>query len=176
MISGLKHRRHSTERAQGIVEFALILPLLLLVLYGIIEVGRLMVVYSSVETASREAARYASASGDAASGVPYFMDCGGIRAAAQRMGILVGMQDGDILISYDQGHNPVPGATPVPIDSACPPTGGESAIDLGDRVVVQVSADYEPILPLVNIPPFTITSRSARTIIKDVPFDAPSSP
>ena len=49
------------QNAQGMVEFALILPILLLVILGIIEFGRLLFFYSSVTSASREAARYGSA-------------------------------------------------------------------------------------------------------------------
>ena len=158
--------------AQGMVEFALILPLLLLVVFGIIELGRLLVVYSSVGTASREAARYASASGDSASSVPYYMDCAGIRAAAHRMGILVGMQDSDILISYDEGQNPDPSLDPVVISATCPPAS-ENDVQLGDRVVVDVSANYRPLLPLVDLPPFVISSRTARTIVKDVYIEYP---
>ena len=55
------------ERAQGIVEFALVLPLLLVLMLGIIEVGRLLFIYSSVNSASREAARYGSAAGEVTS-------------------------------------------------------------------------------------------------------------
>src|SRR5215210_5246596 len=50
-------------RAQAMVEFALVLMILLVVLVGILEVGRLMFIYAAVNNASREAARYASAIG-----------------------------------------------------------------------------------------------------------------
>jgi hypothetical protein len=45
-------------------------------------------------------------------------------------------------------------------------------------VVIQVTADYEPILGLLNLPSFTLTSTTSRTIIKKVgiegtPEDAP---
>ena len=60
MVKFRLRRSKRQEGAQGMVEFALILPLLLLVVFGIIELGRLLVIYSSVGTASREAARYAS--------------------------------------------------------------------------------------------------------------------
>ncbi|UCF61485.1 MAG: pilus assembly protein, partial [Anaerolineaceae bacterium] len=52
----LEHRRKSSK-GQGIVEFGLILPALLLILVGISEFGRLLITYSSVATASRDAAR-----------------------------------------------------------------------------------------------------------------------
>jgi len=163
------------ENAQGMVEFALILPVLLLVMFGIIEIGRLLVIYSSVGTASREGARYASAVGVSGNSVLYYMDCAGIRASAQRMGILVGMQDSDILISYDEGPNPDPSLNPVVISSTCPPTN-DFDVELGDRVVVEVSAQYQPLMPLVNMPAFPITSRTARSILRDVSIEAPISP
>ena len=46
------------EAGQELVEFALILPLLLLLFFGIIEVGRLMLSYNTIANAAREGARY----------------------------------------------------------------------------------------------------------------------
>ena len=50
-------------KAQAMVEFALVLPLLLMLLYGILEAGRLLFIYSTIVTASRQAVRYGSATG-----------------------------------------------------------------------------------------------------------------
>ncbi len=47
------------EKGQGLTEFALILPILLLLLLGIIEGGRIIWAYITVQNAAREAARYA---------------------------------------------------------------------------------------------------------------------
>lgn len=156
------------EHAQGIIEFALVLPVLLLVLFGVFELGRMLAIYSSVATASREAARYASASGYSprlfnGRPVPYYQDCIGIVAAAQRMGILVGINPSDITISYDHGPN-----TGNPFGTC--PTGnvGSATANLGDRVVIQVLAQYRPFLGLLRLPAFPVQSQTARTIIKDV--------
>ncbi|MGE5251945.1 MAG: TadE family protein, partial [Bacteroidota bacterium] len=51
------------SKAQAMVEFALALPILLLVVYGLLESGRLLFIYASVVTAARQAARYGSATG-----------------------------------------------------------------------------------------------------------------
>lgn len=51
-------RRAAREAGQELVEFALILPLLLLLLLGIIEVGRLVFSYNTIANAAREGARY----------------------------------------------------------------------------------------------------------------------
>ncbi|GAI52994.1 unnamed protein product, partial [marine sediment metagenome] len=74
--------RFRKKSAQGLVEFALVLPLLLLLILGIIEAGRLLFIYSAVNTASREAARYGSAAGDVGGYVAHYEDCAGIRARA----------------------------------------------------------------------------------------------
>ncbi len=47
------------EKGQGLVEFALILPLLMLLLLGIVEASRIIWAYITVQTAAREAARFA---------------------------------------------------------------------------------------------------------------------
>ena len=55
----MKKLRLKRTRGQSLVEFALILPILLLVLVGILEGGRLVFIWISVQHAARTAARYA---------------------------------------------------------------------------------------------------------------------
>ena len=50
-------RRH--RRGQALTEFALLLPFLLVFLFGIIDVGRMVYAYNSVSNAAREAGRTA---------------------------------------------------------------------------------------------------------------------
>ena len=47
------------QKGQGLLEFALILPLFLLLLLGIVEASRIMWAYITVQNAARDAARYA---------------------------------------------------------------------------------------------------------------------
>ncbi len=100
------------EKAQGMVEFALVLPLLLLVMFAVVEFGRLLLIYSAVFSASRDAARYGAASGSPGNYIPYYQDCAGMRAAARRFGSLVGIQDTNITISYDDGSGNSLGVCP----------------------------------------------------------------
>ena len=145
-------------------EFALILPILLLLVFGVIEFARLMFVYSAVATASREASRYGAAVGVGPNGVPFYIDCGGIRGAAQRSGRFAGIGDSDIAIQYDTGPGTyeLAGCDPNPIDY--------TVVALGDRLIVTVTAVYTPIIPvpMVNVPSFPISSTAVRTIIKGV--------
>lgn len=50
------------ERGDGLVEFALILPVLMLVLMGILDLGRAVYAYNVVANSAREGARYGIAS------------------------------------------------------------------------------------------------------------------
>jgi Flp pilus assembly protein TadG len=49
-----------SEKGQSIVEFALVLPILVMLLFGIIDFGRIFHTYLAIDHASREAARTAS--------------------------------------------------------------------------------------------------------------------
>ncbi|MGB2697385.1 MAG: TadE/TadG family type IV pilus assembly protein [Candidatus Zixiibacteriota bacterium] len=48
------------RKGQSLIEFALVLPILLLVLFGITEFGRAIMTVNMLHTAAREGARYAA--------------------------------------------------------------------------------------------------------------------
>lgn len=162
------------KSAQAMVEFAIALPVLLLLLYGILEAGRLLFLYSTVVTASRQASRYGSATGEGNNGVPRYQDCDGIRAAANKVGYL-GKFD-TITLQYDQGvtnTNP-----PAPINQKTYCTGStDSSLNTNilegnrTRLVVTVTKRFYPIVPkLVPFIERDITASSARTILYSVPI------
>ena len=98
-LFSLQKKRLPTKRAQAIVEFAIVLPILLMMLVGILEVGRMVFIYAGVTNASREAARYASAIGLADGGVyNKYQYCSKIREVAERAAFLANVSDTDILI------------------------------------------------------------------------------
>jgi hypothetical protein len=157
------------NRAQAIVEFMLALPVLLLLLYGIIEVGRLIFIFSSVANASRQAARYGSASGEI-DNVAFYQDCDGIRAVANQSAFIIIFDE--VNITYDRGINadgtsiPIEGIDPA-LDS-CPIE--DYTVRNGDRIIVQVSTTYEPILTLLPLEPLEIVSASARSFLISIPI------
>ena len=150
---------------QAMAEFALVLPILLLVLYGVIEVGRAFFIYASVNNASREAVRFGSSDCNELNCVPLYQNCAAIRAKARQTGLLLNLQDSQIVIQYDDGLNPATGA-PTAIKDTC--DGAVDAavdVDSGDRIIVTVNAPYSPIIPLVpQLTARTFQSRTARTI------------
>lgn len=56
-------RPRRSRRGQTIAEFALTLPLLLLLMFGIIEFGRIFQSWVTIQNAARQAARYAVTGG-----------------------------------------------------------------------------------------------------------------
>lgn len=68
----MMHRRHSTgqgERGAAAVEFALVLPILLVLVLGIVEFGRIFNVQVSVTNAAREGARVMAIENDPAQAI-----------------------------------------------------------------------------------------------------------
>jgi Flp pilus assembly protein TadG len=165
-------QRKKLELSQSAVEFALVLPLLLLVILGLMEMGRLVFIYTAVLNASREAARYGAATGTNDAGVKQYLDCTGIEDAAIRVGFLANIQRSNITIRYDSGGEP--DATIATSTRQCPDT----TITGGDRIVVRVVVPFAPIVPLVPLKPINVTSTNARTIIGSVAIkgDVPPPP
>lgn len=162
------------SKAQAMVEFALVLPVLLVLLYGLLEAGRLLFIYSTIVTASRQAVRYGSTTGLGTGTVPRFQDCAGIRAAAQRTDFLDSFEDEDIVIQWDTG----PG---TPLNTFCPagmasdtsfaPTANNA------RLRVTIRGNYLPIVPRItgflersNSNGDPIVGDSARTVLVSVPI------
>jgi hypothetical protein len=169
----LKRKENQTKApGQGLVEFALVIPIFLLLVMGIIEFGHLFSVVISTYTASREATRYGTAVGPNDLGVPHYLDCAGIQATAMRLGAMGGVDAYDVEIRYDHGPDDSRSWNQLP---DCPLTDDEIAsISLGDRMVVRATGDFKPFF--VNLPSFPITSEASRTIIKDVDIKGTSAP
>jgi len=153
--------------AQAIVEFAIALPVILLLLYGLLETGRYLFLYSTVVNASRQAVRYGSATGIGNNGVPRYRDCQGIKAAASA-GAYIATFDA-IRIYHDTG----PGTTPVEYctsgawdNSFSPGTNNKS------RITVVIEELYTPIVPkLVPFAVNNIDASSSRTILLSVSIE-----
>ncbi|MCJ7717211.1 MAG: pilus assembly protein, partial [Anaerolineales bacterium] len=132
---------------QGMVEFAIVFPLLLLLLFGIFEFGRIMFAYSAAVSSSREAARYGAAIFDTGGGIPRYEDCNGIREAAKKIGRYAGITDADITIQYSNESGIY--------SSACPPIQEVSAADV---ISVSISTSITPTTPIGNFSAIPIHS------------------
>jgi hypothetical protein len=97
----------TARRAQGLVEFALIMPILLLLIMGIVDFGWMVFNYNSLYNGLREGLRYGSVSGFDDNN-PQYEQCNEIRARirdlANTAGITVDNQGSLISVWYDDGR------------------------------------------------------------------------
>ncbi len=163
------------SKGQAMAEFALTIPVFLLLVFGIIELSRFFLVYSSVFTAVREATRYGSSVGD--EGVLNYLDCSEIAETAARTGHFGGVQKELVQISYesvapesDESRTIVascpnndPGTVPEITDCE---DDCEYTPSLGDRVYIEIATDYVSLLGIV--PNLTVDASNGRTIMMGV--------
>lgn len=140
------------DRGSTIVEFAINAAVVLLLVLGIVELGRFIAVHQAANHAVHEAARWGAAVGTGDAGVPRFADCDGIRDAATSAGGHIALTASDIAISYldDAGAQ----------YATCPEGGpGPGSVGNFDRIVVTASTTFESVLPLVGNASITATDR-----------------
>jgi hypothetical protein len=138
------------------IEFAIVAPILFLLLFGLIEVGRMMFLYASVTNASREAVRWGSAVGFDDTNVLRYRNCEEIAEIAKRASF---SSTAVVEVYYDTGpDDPNP---PVKCTTSVYPGYRKSA----DRIMVQVTVTYKPYTKLVPWPERDFISTSYRTIL-----------
>ena len=101
------HRHDRSDRGAAAVEFALVVPILLLVMVGIVNFGFVLAQQISLNNAARQAARYAVVDG---------RTCGDIKTEGKTAGETVGM-------SVSEGTVPTPVVTNCGDDGVKPCAG-----------------------------------------------------
>jgi Flp pilus assembly protein TadG len=159
------------SKAQGLIEFAFISLILFMLLFGILEMGRLMFIFSQISSAAQEGTRYGAAHpleiiSQAADGlntyptIAHSDDPCNIVAQARARVVLLNPNDVGVVVGYDTG-NPSPPYYPISDDSANFVVGR-------DRVVVTTTYQFhfvvgilDKILPASGM---TVQMVSARTV------------
>lgn len=134
------------ERGASLVEFALVAPILLILLFGAFELARLGYAFSEVRTAAREGARYATVVGDAdGNGTPNFVDCAAIETAALDLVQVEAVTAADVDIVYT-----TPSGTTADCQGGTPPDGYSVELESGTEVSVTVHAEFDSVVPLLE--------------------------
>lgn len=142
----LKLRRRPHGRGQTLVEFALILPIFILVLVGIFDFGRAIYAYNTLSNAAREAVRVGIVN----------QNCNVIGTEASDRASSLGISwqpsgnpctdvNGNITIQF---LNP-DGTTPTGSDTCVEPDG-EPGVPLGCMVQVTVNYEYNAATPIIS--------------------------
>jgi len=150
--------RKNLPTGQGLIEFALVMPLLLFMVMAIIDFSRIFYIYSASSNATREAIRI---------GMTAPNDCDAIEQAAKSQFAFIPKEAYTVKITYDDGQA-------VKYNSC---QAGHT-FSPGDRVLVNVRADFSPLTPIISgmFPTFSVYYDAARTIAysgNDLPPIAP---
>lgn len=147
----------TARRGQALVEFALVIPVFLLLIFGIIDAGRLIYTYNAVSNSARNAARVAivnqAASGtdtcDTTAPTAYAVGC----AVASSGGITVAPADVDVVYTDYLGGGECGDGTP-------------DGYVIGCVVSVTVSAPWTPLTPIIGqiVSPITLSSTTKMPI------------
>ncbi|MBN1487112.1 MAG: pilus assembly protein [Anaerolineae bacterium] len=141
----MKTRTHrKVSKGQSLVEFALVLPVLLLIVMGTIDFSYILFVYINLSNATREGARY---------GIVNPWDYEGINAEVRDTILVAPPDQVDIAVWYDTGPN------------------GEVFVDpqrvaMGNRIIVQTDYEVLPITPFIEpfIGKLNLSIKNSRTI------------
>jgi Flp pilus assembly protein TadG len=147
------------SRGQALVEFALVFPAIVLLLFGAIDLGRAVFAYSTIANAAREAARVAvvnqifvspdpSTAADCAEQKPV-EDAAhphwSIRACAVSSAISLGVLPADVHVAYS-----APPGTTLQCTSPADATPASDSIDVGCIASVTVGYSLTPLTPLIS--------------------------
>lgn len=149
---------------QAMVEFALIAPIFFLLLFGIIEGGRFILYYETLNNATREGARYAIVHGYntscAAGGpsgemepprpAPSCHDPSGANVVQRVKNSAFGMLGSSVIVDACW-------INPIALD--CTGTNGR---DTDVRITAMYT--YRSLIPIIPLPPITITAESTLVI------------
>jgi Flp pilus assembly protein TadG len=141
--------RRRDSGGQGLVEFALVFPVFILLVLGLFDVGRAVLAYNTLTNAAREAARLGIVNQDEAS----IAD----RAQAIAVGIGIDTTDPDLVAFYKKGPN-----TDVEANDECDGSTEERELSVACVVVVKPSTTWQAITPVIGtlIGPITMQARS----------------
>ncbi len=141
---------------QGLVEFALILPVLLLFMLGIMEFGRLLFIYTEVSNAARETLRAAAATihrgNDANRGQVTAVECNVILNRAYGTLVLTPRTQVTITVEYVR---PDPESRSSTLLGRCSSDPAQSQLPtqvlvLNDQVYVEVRSQVSAVTPIIR--------------------------
>jgi Flp pilus assembly protein TadG len=143
----------SRQRGAAIVEQALLLPVLLAILFGIIDMSRALYSYTYVSYIAREATRWASVRSSSS------MNGSSTGHVQGFVAHVVGLGLDDRAITSTTNYIAPPNNTPL-----CPGGTGNANNKPGCIVQVTVNYDFRFIMPFLPSAPLTLSSESQMLI------------
>jgi Flp pilus assembly protein TadG len=144
------------SRGQGLVEFAIVLPIIALIVFGLLDLGRAVFEYNTVAQAARQAARTAMVD----------QDVGRVRTAAIAAAPTVGLAASNVAVCFKDSDSDQTdcGASTDDCESA--------GRVIGCLAIVEVSVDYQPMTPVISL--FWSSLELSSTSIEPIEYVCPS--
>ncbi len=149
-------RKRGQGAGQALVEFALVFPLIALLLFSIFDVGRAVYAYNTIANAARQAARVAAVNQvvpvdpnttacheDMPVEDPATPDWS-IKACAAQSAVSLGVHPSDVSVSYA-----APSSNPT-LQCTAPTSGNYGGLSVGCIVMVTVTYTWTPVTPVVS--------------------------
>jgi Flp pilus assembly protein TadG len=164
-VTGIRRRRRTGQRGQSLVEFAFVLPIIVLVIVSFIEIGRAVFAWNTIANAARQGARVA-----AVNQLSVVTDCDesrpiedpyephwSIRGCAIAAGGALGITTANVAISY---------SSPPSTSLTC-----DSTLHVGCIAAITVTYSYNVSTPFLNwvIHSFTMSQTSQMPIERVFP-------
>ena len=158
---------------QGLVEFALVFPVIVLILFGVFDFGRAIYAYNTIANAARQGARVAAVNQVVTANTRCNEDMPvedpsnpdwSVLACAASSAVSLGVQTSDVVVAYAP-----PASTPK---LACPsPPSITSQVSVGCIVSVTVTYKWTPNTPVIGniLGPITLTSTSTMPVERTFP-------
>lgn len=143
---GLPRHGRRGDLGATLIEFAIVVPLLLLLLFGILEFGRVISEFTTMRTAAREGARFATTV-ENTSGAPNYRDCSGIIDAVHAKAVI-----GTVETVTIQWTGLAPGFPSHTCTEADPTNDPDpNAVVSGTKVEVTVTSSFDSVVPILEI-------------------------
>jgi Flp pilus assembly protein TadG len=140
----------ATRNGQGLVEFALVLPLILLIIFGTIDLGRAVYAFSTTGESARQAARLAIVDQIAVD----------IKTRAIGSAPVLGLTAADIAVCFKTSGTLQRDCSNAAVDSC------SADLQIGCLAVVDVRSRYTPLTPILSsiVGSLTLSSSSIQPI------------
>jgi Flp pilus assembly protein TadG len=157
VVAPRRAARSHRSRGQALVEFAIVAPIFFVLLFAIIEAGRFILFYETLNNATREGARYAIVNGanslTCPTGPPapksVACDPTGAHVVARVKAAAFNVMGTGVAVAPSWHQS----------DAVTPGDNGR-----GMTITVVATYTYHSLVPLVPLPPITITAESSLVI------------
>ena len=146
------------ERGQGLIEFALILPVIVVVVFGLFDMGRGVFAANTLAQAARQASRTAIVD----------QDTSRVTAAAIANAPTLGLTNSNVTVCFKTDDTSLTNCN-LPTTDNCP----SATRVIGCLAIVTVTLNYAPMTPVISTlwPSIPLTSTSIQAIEYVCPYE-----